>query len=231
MNAVSPITVASSLPALVRNAASKLAKAESAAEVLEARMEATIAYEAAKVAGRLARAKQAHDEIISTVYRAQADALEIESAAKRRLADEYDAAQDRGEVRRAGNSSAPEELISASEIGLSHKDIHEARLIRDAERENPGVVRRTLDRLIDAGQEPTKAAVKREIVAKPEPRVSDDSLWLWGRLRDFESKGIVGIDPATLLIGMTQPMRDDVRRLAPLVREFLEDLEVRFEPA
>ncbi len=31
-------------------------------------------------------------------HRAQADALEIEAMAKRRLADEYDAAQERGEV-------------------------------------------------------------------------------------------------------------------------------------
>lgn len=51
----------------------------------------------------------------------------IEAQAKRRLADEYDAAQERGEVRRAGNSSTPEELVSAADLGLTHKDIHEAR--------------------------------------------------------------------------------------------------------
>jgi hypothetical protein len=34
----------------------------------------------------------------AAVHRAQADALEIEAKAKRRLADEYDAAQERGEV-------------------------------------------------------------------------------------------------------------------------------------
>ncbi len=32
------------------------------------------------------------------LHRAQADALEIEAGAKRRLADEYDAAQERGEI-------------------------------------------------------------------------------------------------------------------------------------
>ncbi|MEY9532152.1 hypothetical protein [Sinorhizobium fredii] len=35
---------------------------------------------------------------IAAAHRAQADALEIESTAKRRLADAYDAAQERGEV-------------------------------------------------------------------------------------------------------------------------------------
>jgi hypothetical protein len=63
-------------------------------------------------------------------HRAQADALEIEATAKRRLADEYDAAQERGEVRRAGNSSGLGELASVGEIGLTHKDINEARQIR-----------------------------------------------------------------------------------------------------
>lgn len=236
MNALTAIATdsAGSLPALVRNAATKLAKAETAAEVLEARMSASVAYEAAKAAARLAKAKQAHDEVISAVYRAQADALEIESMAKRRLADEYDAAQERGEVATGRPKSVGDGdtfQATAADIGLSRQEIHEARQIRDAEVADPGVTRRTLDRLIDAGEAPTKAAVRREIIAKPEPRVSDDSLWLWGRLRDFETKGIASADPATLLLGMTVPMREDVRRLAPLVREFLEDLEVRFEPA
>jgi hypothetical protein len=35
----------------------------------------------------MAKAKKAHDEVISAVYHAQADALEIESLANRRLAD------------------------------------------------------------------------------------------------------------------------------------------------
>jgi hypothetical protein len=233
MNALAPITQANTLPAMVRSAASKLAKAETAAEVLEARDTARMVYDAAKSTARLAKAKSAHDEVISAVYHAQADALDIESAAKRRLADEYDAAQDRGEVARNGqpSSSMREGLATAAEIGLTHKDIHEARLIRDAEEADPGVVRRTLDRLLDEGEEPTRAAIKREIAAKVEPRVNDSSLWLWGRLRDFDAKGITDIDPATLLFGMTEPMRADVRRLAPIVREFLEDLEIRFEPA
>jgi len=57
------------------------------------------------------------------------------SEAKRRLVNEYDAAQERGELRKAGNpnSSGREELPGPAEIGLSYKQIHEARQIRDAE--------------------------------------------------------------------------------------------------
>lgn len=159
------------LPTLIDRAVAALSNARSAAEVLEARDLASVAYDAAKHAVRLLKAKQAHDDLISAAFRAQADALEIEAQAKRRLADEYDAAQERGEVKANGGdrvstvtkqNSAP----SASEIGLSRKDIHEAREVRDAEEAEPGIVRRTLDDAIDAGQEPTRAKVKRAVKAK-----------------------------------------------------------------
>lgn len=130
MAALTKAEFSASLPSLVRDAAARLASAETSAEVLDARLMATAAYDAAKSAARIATAKRAHDEIIVAVYKAQADALAIESAAKRRLADEYDAAQDRGEVKRVGNSSRAEELPAAADIGLSHKDIHEARQLR-----------------------------------------------------------------------------------------------------
>jgi hypothetical protein len=81
------------LTALIDRASKALAGARSAAEVLEARDMASVAYDAARKAVRLGKAKRAHDEVIAAAYRAQADALEIEAQAKRRLADEYDAAQ------------------------------------------------------------------------------------------------------------------------------------------
>jgi hypothetical protein len=67
--------------------------------------------------------------------------------ANRRIADEYDAAQARGEVRgpadRHSNSHV-ELKARAADIGLSRKTIHEARQIRDAEEAYPGIVRRVL---------------------------------------------------------------------------------------
>jgi hypothetical protein len=156
-----------SLPALVRRAADTLASATTAAEVLEARRQASDAYDASKKAARFAKAKKAHDDVIAVVHRSQADALEIEAAAKRRLADEYDAAQERGEVAKPGTNQHQEgvsdgnTLPSAAELGLTRKDIHDARAIRNAEAAEPGIVRATLDSLIEAGEEPTKAARSR----------------------------------------------------------------------
>lgn len=171
MNAVPATLPATTLPGLVQRAASQLASASTAAEVLEARDMAGVAYDAAKKAGRLAKAKGAHDELIAKAHRAQADALEIEAMAKRRLADEYDAAQERGEVADQGKPSKTEGLATVAQIGLTHKDIHEAREIRDAEEADPGIVRRTLDERLEAGEEPTKAAVRR-VTSKRRPQLS-----------------------------------------------------------
>lgn len=232
--AVLPNT-AEALPALIDRATKALAGARDSAEVLEARDMARIAYDAAKSAGRLARAKEAHDTVLAQVYRAQADALLIEARAKMRLAEEYDAAQDAGEVgQRTGRPSknVPEQNdfrpASAADVGLSRKEIHEARQVRDAEAADPGVVSRTLNTLVERGEEPTKAKLNREI-AKPKPapkKIMDQkALWLWGRLNDFERDGILASDPTFLVSEMTEPMRADVKRLVPLVRAFLEQLE------
>lgn len=154
-----------SLPSLVKRAASQLASATTAAEVLDARDAASVVYDAAKKSARLAKAKGAHDELIAKAHRAQADALEIEAQAKRRLADEYDAAQERGEVRGANErTTSKPEAVGVADIGLTHKEIHEARTIRDAEKAEPGIVRRVLDEKLAEKQEPTKAAVREAVV-------------------------------------------------------------------
>jgi hypothetical protein len=152
MTALAPISPeAQDLPSLIDRAASMLSGAKTAAEVLEAREVAGLAYDVAKRAARLQRAKSAHDDLVAAAHRAQAHALEIEARAKRRLADEYDAAQARGEVA-AGRPKSLEDgkgfQATASDLGLRHDEIHEARVIRDAEVADPGIVRRTLPILL-----------------------------------------------------------------------------------
>lgn len=157
------------LVALIEDAANTLNGAHSAAEILDARDKATLVYDAAKRAARLAQAKDAHNTVIAAAHRLQADALEIEAGAKRRLADEYDAAQERGEVAKGGQHRAASNgnsRATTADIGLSRKAIHEAREIRDAEEADPGIVRRTLDEAIESGEEPTRAKVKRAVKAK-----------------------------------------------------------------
>jgi hypothetical protein len=160
---VSPET----LPSLIDRASQALASARSSAEVLEARDMAGFAYDAAKRAARMQRAKGAFDVLVAAAMRAQADALLIESQANRRLADEYDAAQERGEVASQGRqTNIPDGnvLPVAADLGLTPKQIHEARQVRDAEVAEPGIVKRVVEEKLAAGEEPTKAVV-REAVA------------------------------------------------------------------
>lgn len=168
MTALAPIPTASeNLPGLIDRAATMLAGAKTAAEVLEAREAAGLAYDVAKRAARLKSAKAAHDDLVAAAHRAQADALEIEAAAKRRLADEYDAAQARGEVKRNGGDRSTVEdrnTASAADLGLRRDQIHDARLIRDAEVSDPGIVRRTLDERLERGEEPNRAALRKMVV-------------------------------------------------------------------
>ena len=143
------------LPAMIARAARALASATTAGEILEAKHHANVAYFEAKSLGRMARARKAHDEVIGAVYRAQANALEIEARAKIRLADEYDAAQERGEVKRNGGDRSTlesRETASAADLGLRHDQIQEARQLRNAEAADPGFIRKTLSDMVEAGE-------------------------------------------------------------------------------
>ena len=70
--------------------------------------------------------------LIAAAHRAQADAVEIAAQAKRRLADEYDAPQERGEVQRHGGDrtskvSGENVAPSVTDLGLTRLQAHEAR--------------------------------------------------------------------------------------------------------
>lgn len=199
------------LPALVDRAAKTLSEARTSAEVLEAREMASVAYDAAKRAARLTKAKDAFDDLIPRIHRAQADALEIESLAKRRLADEYDAAQKRGEVAHHGR---PEKVEGSdlkptmADVGLNKQDIHEARLIRDAEKADPGIVKRTVDEAVAAGEEPTRARVKRAVLRTVKPdapahRPARGKDAICARVREAIS-ALSGLPPAAEVVGFLQ---------------------------
>lgn len=236
------------LPGMVSRAASTLASAKSAAEVLEARDMASVAYDTAKRAARLAKARDAHDELVAKVHRAQADALEIEAAAKRKLADEYDAAQERGEVATVGNPAIVPDgnnKATAADIGISRKDIHEARMIRDAEEASPGVVREAIEEAIEAGEEPTRAKVRRAVIktvkpdadVRPPARPARGREAIAGRVREAitalsglpppgEVVGFLrGTDAAVIVNDHLGPAADWLAEFAEIWRDYAEAAE------
>lgn len=194
-------SIGNTLPGMVHAAAQKLAAAADAAEVLDARDAARLTYTTAQMAGRIAKAKGAHDTLVAAAHRAQADALDIEAAAKRRLADEYDAAQPI-ETKKGGRpKTVPDQNgFTASEAGLSRKDVFDARRARNAEQAQPGVVREALNKALDEGKEPSRALVNEaiaealgEVKPAPKPRtIFDELVALWkeadaGVRQDFKA--------------------------------------------
>lgn len=120
---------------------------------------ARLAYDAAKSAARIAKAKQAHDTLMMEVHRSQAHALAIRARAEMRLAEEYDAAQERGEVASSSSNRGNQWTVehrneapaTAADLGLRRDEIHAARKLRDAERDEPGIVQRTINEMIELG--------------------------------------------------------------------------------
>jgi hypothetical protein len=91
---------------------------------------------------------------------------------KRQLAVRLWPPQDRGEIAVSGqrNDLLPDEkkIPATSDLGLAHKDIHEARQIRDAEETDPGITRRALNERIEARR--SKCAAPSATVAGEDVR-------------------------------------------------------------
>lgn len=80
-----------------------------------------------------------------------------------RLADEYNAAQERAEVDGHGRpKNVPDGNVypTAADPGLPRKQIHKTRQIRDPEAKNPRIIEDVIEDRIAAGREPARAAMK-----------------------------------------------------------------------
>ena len=124
-----------------------------------------------------------------------------------------------------GNVADKRNLVTAADLGVRRDEIHEARKLRDAEEAQPGIIERTLQNMVERGEEPTRAALKREIIDRPEERLTSESLWLWGRVNDFRRVRIFAVPPADLAAKMTPEMRESLSELIPVVCEYLNNLK------
>jgi len=147
---------ACSLPALIDRARTRLAEARSSAEVLEARAAAMAAMHYAKL-------QKAANET-------QADCLLLIKRAEIRMADEIDAAQQRGEVATDAtgggrpSKTCPEfgqvSPATYDELGISSQRVAEWREMRDA---GEAVVDEAIQAALDEGRAPTNADIQRAV--------------------------------------------------------------------
>ncbi|WP_377299786.1 hypothetical protein [Rhizobium sp. SGZ-381] len=123
------------------------------------------AYEQAKAAGGYAAKVKASRQLIDKFRAIQADALKVETFAHIRLADMVDEAQNRGQLAKPGRKSniLDENILTLSDFGLDAKQVHEARKLREAERETPGIVERAIDARVSGGLAPTRASLRHAI--------------------------------------------------------------------
>jgi len=113
-----------------------------------------------------------------------------------------------------GGTSPP----TLAELGISKRQIHDWRKLDDVPEDAFEAA------LTDPDKKPTTAGIIRDAIP-PSPEqvpVSNEALWLWGRLRDFEQDGLLKKDPADVLLTMTDKMLDDIHRLAPRVASWLK---------
>lgn len=213
---------------MVRKAASYLEGAVSHAEVLDAKRMAQAVFTTAKAQARMAKAKEAHSEVIRAIRSTQAQALEIEAKANERLADEFDAAQERGEVATGRDGpgagvSGGNAKATVADLGLTRKDIHEARQVRDAEKVSPGIVKRTLEAIVERGEDPTRTAVRAAVQSvlpkaevRPEPAPASNVVQLAPRQPTLPSYAEIETE------GEAQEAADDVRDGPEIDLESLE---------
>lgn len=144
---------------------------------------------------------------------AQADALEIETLAKRKLANEYDAAQERGEVSTGrdgpgagvldGNAKA-----TVTDLGLTKQQVHEARQLRDVEAFAPSAVPTSID-----------------VVVRPDV---DDGVEVLGIPPENDPVAPVRVDDEVVLAALELP--EVQARTTRIGLEFKDRLVRRFPP-
>ncbi|BAB54373.1 hypothetical protein [Mesorhizobium japonicum] len=133
-------------------------------DVAAARMLAVGVYDQAKAGAAFAARFGAADRLVRKARQLQGDALLIEARAKVRLADEYDAAQAKGEASKGRPKTIPDgKTFTQEEAGLSAKDVHEARKLRDAELRTPGIVERAIAARLLAGLEPSRSNLRASV--------------------------------------------------------------------
>jgi hypothetical protein len=149
---------------------------------------------------------------------AEQQCQEIRVRAEARWGDLYKASL-KARAGRPPENSFPREsnfrgAPTLKDMGVSDKQSHEWQRLSDVPKDQ-------FEEALANLENPSAAGVLEYVKPKPVTPVSDEALWLCGRLRDFEVKGYLARDPALALATMVPTMVEEVLRLAPQVSAWL----------
>ena len=121
--------------------------------------------------------------------------------------------QHTGKLDRSRDETGPKTL---SDLGISKNQSHRWQQLAAVPEEQ-------FEAALAEPVKPTTSGIIAR-AAPPVKPIDERALWIWGRLRDFERDGLLAANPRELLDEMTDAMRADVLRLAPLVAGWIERL-------
>lgn len=157
---------------------------------------------------------------------AERQACEIRLRAERKagelLRDLQKAVGTRGQLNGRNSSGAatreaPEATAKLKDLGISHKQSSNWQNLAKVPQE-------IFDDELKHSPRPTTSGIIRAAKPPKENPVSDEALWLWGTLKDFERDGILSMKTKDVMSTMTPKMLDDVHMLAPRVANWLKQI-------
>ena len=189
MNA--PAIIGDTLPGMIQRAAQALAASSDAAGVLEVEEMSDAIRAMGREAERMAKAQAAHDEVIRAAHKAQGDALDIKAAASKRYYEMTKAAQDAGEIpTRGGDRRSDDFKLSGQKFENPEKHYavaHFGKTVAEAEEQDPGIVRRTIDDALDEGRAPKLADIKQATMREKLIERASQEEQAWLDKRDFRA--------------------------------------------
>ncbi|MDH6265521.1 hypothetical protein M2360_000911 [Rhizobium sp. SG_E_25_P2] len=137
-------------------------------DLARARHLARRVYNEAVQASDLANKAKVSEELRAKARLLRANAVRIESLCTISIADYVDDAQAKGMMPKKGrpNNISVGNIFTLDDLGMSPKQLHEARALRDHVRTQPGFIDAVIQTQLDQGLEPSRAAVKHAIGTK-----------------------------------------------------------------
>ena len=126
-----------------------------------------------------------------------------------------------GSFRRSSARTAEECPKTLRQLGISRNQSSQYQMLAEIPEERFEASLELATKAAGAqGRVTTRTVLAMQAPRSAGPRINEDALWLWGRLRDFE-KNLLHQDLNHLLEAMTPVMRRDAERILPQLKHWL----------